>query len=835
VNTLFRRILLPSAVLAVIAVFIAVLWGLGVKRDYADQASSYNLSEIEKMELASEVLDRYGNLLGKFYIMNREPIELSSVSPTMIDAILAAEDQRFWEHGGVDWIGVARAFWENLKSGRVTQGASTITQQLARNSFNLKGRSYSRKLLEMALASRIEEAYDKRRIVELYLNRIYFGSGFYGVESAARGYFGVGADSLTAGQAATLAGIIRSPNALSPFKKNAETVRVRNAVLLNMKNLGFLSNSQYEEYKAAPIGEIEPSSGGRISYALEMVRQEVIEKLGYDQTMSGGLIIETTLDGALQKKAEISLLEGLDFAESHQEYKGLKRQDHLSRVSKGKGGPRRSSPEYLQGAVVAAENSGGGILALVGGRSFEDSEYNRASQMSRPPAQAFAPFVVLSALSNGKFAGTVLQDWPLDNKFVGIGGVEGILGEWGVESRENRYEGPVTVRDALAKGKNSALARLGFAVGLDTVGATASDLGIPLPSPPLAGALLGSFPVSPMNLTRAFMVFPNGGEIPAELYLVERVTSSSGKPLFEHKSKKNRVVAHPVSYQVHSMLEEGMRQGPASRAKTEWGLENPNAVARSGTSYDFKDAWFVGYDSKVTCVVWIGFDRPSSIFEGAFGSVLAAPIWSQVMNAASKKYPGERLLPPFGLKKVEVCQETGELASPDCYGSPDRPIARPPREEYDLLSASDRGLCELHSGRVKSYTKEFEDSGWPRAAQVADLSLVRPVDVASVYVVGSADPYGSVSPLNMGNVAVASAVPVTTTESGSAEETSPDKGSSAPSPKIIPDEAASPLSSDPDQSPAPPEAKSNGTKNSPPPDERVPGATAVQPKQTDSP
>jgi membrane peptidoglycan carboxypeptidase len=800
VNTFYRR---ASIILAALLIPATLLTGALLffgAQDYKEKALAFNLSDIEKMELASEVLDRTGNLLGKFYIMNREPVALHSVSQNMTDAILAAEDQRFWKHRGVDWLGVARAFWENLKSGRVTQGASTITQQLARNSFSLKGRSYSRKFLEMALSTRIEEAYDKKRILELYLNRIYFGSGFYGIEAASRGYFGVDSSQLSVGQAATLAGIIRSPNALSPFRKNEETLRVRNSVLLNMKNLGILSREEYEQWEATPIGALEDSGGGRISYAVEMVRQEVIAKLGYEETMRGGLIIQTTLDGDLQKKSELSLSEGLDFAESHPDYSGEKYASlELLRAS-GARAPRTTQQGYLQGAVVLAENSTGGVLALVGGRSFEDSEYNRATQMSRPPSLAFSPFVILSALENGKFAGSVLQDWPLDNKFVGIGGVEGILGEWGVETKLNEYEGPTSIREAFAKGKNAALARLGFSAGLDRVSSTATELGIPPPSPPLAGVLLGSFPVSPINLARAFMVFPNGGEIPTELYLVEQIKSPSGKVLFLHEKSKRRVATHPSTYQVHSMLEEGMRQGPASRAKTEWGLENPNAVSRSGTSYDFKDAWFAGYDSQVTCVVWVGHDLPGTIFEGAFGSAIAAPVWVQIMNAAARRYPSKRLMPPFGLKKVEVCQASGGIASPDCYGSPVDSTPRPPKEEYDILNAPGRSLCEMHSGRIKSYVKEFEDSGWPRASQVADLSLVRPVDVSSAYVVGNADPYGTVSPMDIGNVTVASALPAETIPTPRSEtEPSPPEpppDSSPPPPSdSTPATAAQPTSS----------------------------------------
>lgn len=766
-----RRFFAYSSALTAVILVVLIVFVATIHNEYREQAGEYEMAQVEKMEVASEVLDRHGKLLGKFYILDRAPVRLDEISLYMRDAIVAAEDQRFWKHPGVDWLGVARAFVENLKSGRVTQGASTITQQLARNSFNLKGRNYKRKLLEMALAHRIEENYPKEKIMELYLNRIYFGSGFYGVEAASRGYFGISSKDLNVAQAATLAAIIRSPNNLSPLKGRPETLRTRNAVLRNMRDLGMLKREEEEKWRATPIALAKDSTSSAGSYALEMVRQETIARLGYEETMNGGLVIETSLDKDLQKKVDLVLEEGVARVEDHPAFTAPTKNLFSQKLSSASKETVTPPPDYLQSAAVVADNATGGILALSGGRSFKHSEYNRATQMSRPTGHALTPFLLLCAFEQGVFAGSVFQDWPLDNKFVGIGGVEGILGEWGVESRENQYEGPLTIREAFASGKNAAIARLGFRVGLEKFVQLSSRLGLDLPAPPLASFLLGSAPVSPLSLTRAYMVFPNKGEQPRELYIIQRIRSSTGETLFEINVQRERIVPPTLAYQVHSMMEEGTRTGPASDIFEDWGLSGLGIVGRAGTTYGFRDAWFAGYTPQVTCTVWVGFDLPATIFEGAFGSDLAGPIWAQVVDWVHRRDPGDKLLPPFGLKKVQVCPSTGALAAPECRASAGAP--RPLREEYDILSEEERPLCPLHSGRIKSYTKEFDDSGWPRASQVADLSKVRPINVSSSYVTGQADPFGSVSPSSLVGASVEVALPAIAPDSATTPETQP--------------------------------------------------------------
>lgn len=490
-----------------------------------------------------------------------------------------------------------------------------------------------------------------------------------------------------------------------------------------------------------------------------MVRQEAISKLGYERTMNGGYRIFTTESPKLQSAAERAVEDHLRSVESNPSYKGQTFSDFerlLDSSPLGQG--RKPLPSYLQAALVVVENKTGAILALVGGRSFSHSEYNRATRPSRPASGVFSPFLLAAAFEKGVPASSVFQDWPLDNRFVGMGGQEGILGEWGVETSDNQYEGPLTIREIFSKGKNAALARLGFEVGVEKMASFASKIGLRPPADPKSNLALGSIGCSPSELARAYTMFPRGGTLPDELYMIEKIEDPSGTVVFSHTGTSQNVIPETQSYRVHSMMEEGMRKGPASRVKPMLSPGNDTAVGRSGTSYGFEDAWFAGYNSAVTCVVWVGFDKPAGIYDGAFGSFLAAPIWAAAMNAAPSPQPSPPFSPPFGLKKITICPSTGGTASEGCAESSLSDPGKSPREEYDLVDSPEPPSCPEHSGKVKSYVKEFREGPWPRAALTIDLATIRPENVSSQYVVGNADPYNSVSALDASAKVVAPAL-----------------------------------------------------------------------------
>lgn len=696
-------------------------------------AKTFDLEQIFTMEKASLVFARNGEKFGEFYLQNRNPVSLDQVSKNMINAVLAAEDHRFWSHWGVDLRGILRAAYENTLSGRITQGGSTVTQQLARNTFELRGRSYKRKLLEMALALRIERHISKEKILEAYLNKVYFGSGFYGISAASQGYFGVSPAHLSLAQCAALASILKSPNQLSPQKNPEQTRSSRDVVLDQMNKLGLSSSEDCEMAKQEPLSVLPAKSRKLGSYPLEMIRQRLIDLVGFEKTMKGGLEIQTSLDLNLQETMEKSSekllrqLEYLNRASVH---------ETLADYEKRENPP--APPRYLQVASVVLENSTGGILSLIGGREFSHSEFNRVTQMRRPPALAFSPILLLTAFKEDIFPGSVFSDWPLDNKFVGVGGAVGILGEWGVEKEENAYEGNLTIRETFAKGKNSALARLGFSLGPERVAELATSLGLKYPARPAQNISLGAIPVTPLELARAYTVIPRGGSIPEKSYLIEKVIDDTGLLLFEHKSKEKSVLPKHTTFQVHSIMEEGMLYGPAAVARSK-DLRNTHAVGKSGTSYDFQDLWFAGYDSEITSVVWIGTDVPARIFYGAFGSKIASPLWVTSMNWSLEHLSPSPTSPPLGLVKVKVCPVSGKLAIPECL---EALTSSGPREEYDKVDAPSRKMCHVHSVLLRPAEREVESSPWPKATQTVDLSRIRPIGVKSSNVEGF-DPYDS--------------------------------------------------------------------------------------------
>ncbi len=474
--------------LALVGAFVAWVGWIVLTTKFERRAAEFDLSQLSKMEAASILYDREGKEFGKLFIQNRHPVSLDNISPNMAKAVIAAEDNKFYTHGGVDYKGMMRAAIANYRHGRIAQGASTVTQQVARNSFDLRERTYERKFVEMFLAQRIEKNFSKKQIMEFYLNRVYFGSGFYGVEAAARGYFGRSAKELEVGQCAMLAGLLKSPQGLSPWNNKEGATQARDFVLRRMREQGFLTREQMEQEIALPLYVMKRTNPFKVSYAVDYIRQQAVAALGYERVMNGGFKIYTTLDMKMQKAAEASMRDTLGRVEARPGYDHVTFEAYrnLSRpiedqINNGNMTIKMPEPRYLQGAVMAVENSTGAVLTMVGGRDFKHSEYNRATMSKRPPGTAFVPFVFAAAYEKGIFPGTIVEDACIDNRLVMVGGDSGILGEWGVERADNEYEGPMTSREALSKGKNAAAVRLGMLAGLDQVKKVSSDAGITSP------------------------------------------------------------------------------------------------------------------------------------------------------------------------------------------------------------------------------------------------------------------------------------------------------------------------------------------------------------------
>ncbi|MGA0848402.1 MAG: transglycosylase domain-containing protein [Chthoniobacterales bacterium] len=777
----------------------AILFLYSVRSEFMGLAGQYDLERLERMESASQIYDRNGGLMGKIFIQNRSPVPYEQISPLLVKAVIAAEDQRFWEHDGVDYFGILRAAQANWTAGRIRQGASTVTQQLARNSFDLKERTYRRKLLEMALALRIEESFPKEKIMEMYLNRVYFGGGLYGAESAARGYFGVPAAELTAAQAAVLAGLLKSPNSLSPWTNPEASKANRDVVLKQMRDLGFLNSSAYQQALAEPLTVRDRPDPVKQSYALDYVRQQAISSLGYDRAMNGGFRIYTTIDPDMQKAAEAALQQRLAEVEKRPGYANETFEEFQRAFAANPPKPGASNtraPAYLQGAVLALDNQTGGILVMVGGRDFRHSEYNRSVQGRRPLGTAFVPLLYAAAFEKGIFPGAVVQDWALDNRLVGIGGGAGILGEWGVERVDNEYDGEVTAREAFVRGKNAAVVRVGFKTGLDAVGKVVKEAGIASPLRPFANAYLGTSEFTLEETTLAYTMFPGAGTRPERTHIIDRIEDADGELVYQREESRRNVVSDATAWQVHSMMTDTLARGTADKAMTDYGLAVAGTAGKTGTAYGFTDVWFLGYNDRLTCGVWMGFDRPKQIFRGAFSRDLALPVWVDVMNASREDFPSTPLKAPVTVEQVEVCRISGELATDKCVEVTRRADGTEVTEstaysEFARIGKGPGSACSVHSGGPKSFVKEFEEEEWPRAAMAIDLTKIRPVDVSSLPVLGAADPYESVSPASM--AVMAAEVPVAVAEAvtpSALPPGAPGAAESAPVTEVRPAQAA---------------------------------------------
>ena len=725
--------------------------------DLQAQANALDLNQLEQMESASVILDRNGKIFGQIYVENRETVPYEKLPPDLINAVVAVEDAKFYEHHGYDSLGIIRAALKNLTAGHVRQGGSTITQQLARNSFSLKERTYRRKLLEIFAAKRIEDHFTKQRIMALYLNRIYFGGGLYGAEAAARGYFGKSAREMTLAECATLAGLIKSPNRLSPWNDRGNSREARDYALDRMRDLGFISREQCATARGQQIivGSRQNAQGQ--TYAVDYIRQQVIAAVGWDRAINAGYRIHTTIDVDLQSVAENSLKAHLQQVEQHPNYRHQTYAEYAASFRKAKAsgpvGSDQPAPEYLQGAVIGLDNATGDILVLVGGRDFEHNQYDRALQARRPAGTAMLPFVYAAAFDKGMYPGSVVEDSPLDNRAVMIGGTTGILGEWGPESADNRYEGRMTARQALVKSKNGATVRIGMDAGVEAVLQLCSAAGIRSQLRPYPATFLGSSEVTLSELALGYTIFPNGGWRSSTPHILERIEEKDGTLVWDGKQQSIRkIVLKPeTAYEVHSCLVDALQSGTGKPAYTQFGLKKFPAAGKTGTAYDFTDALFAGYDSNFTCAVWAGFDKPQKIYRGAFGRELALPIWVDIMNAAAQTYPPREIKQPSALRQMEICSRSGLLATDKCYdpaktANGDTAQRRTTYMEFATSSQAPTEPCNIHGEARARLAHEFGSSDLPRAELAVNLSEVTPIAIKSPTLIADRDPYSSLKP-----------------------------------------------------------------------------------------
>ena len=691
VTRLFRygwKITLLAAVAAV---------GLAVFLFYGAWAQTFDMKKVGEMPERNTVFDVDGKIYSRLAGANRLKVSLSEVSPLFIAAVLAREDARFYLHQGIDWRGILRALVHDVLSGSAKEGASSITQQLARNSLPLGGRTISRKLLEAMVALRIERQFTKQQILELYVNRIYFGNGCYGVETASQAYFGKSASQLNLPEAALLAGLIRSPNRFSPLKNPEGAAVQRNVVLDRMVALKTLSPAEADEAKKAKITP-RPKRLPFIqeNYAMDAVQRDLNLLLTQDQIDNGGLSIYTTLDSAVQNAAQQALETQLTKIEHQSNFHHPLKASYRPPES----GEGDSSMPYLEGAVVTIDNASGGIRALVGGRDYAQSKFNRAlAPTNRQVGSAFKPFVYTIAFTHGLLPGAAISDGPIQP-----GEIEG-AGSWSPGNSDGTYVGIQPCSYGLIHSRNTMSVRVGQFAGLDAVQQVANTLSLTQNVPHGPAIYIGSFETNLKDLTAAYSVFPNAG-MRKQAYIIERIDNQQHKPIYRAAHISAPVLDPSAAWMTSQLMEQVLTSGTAASARS-LGFRLP-AAGKTGTTNDYKDAWFLGYTTTLTCGVWVGFDQPTTIIPHGYGAALALPVWTQVMNKAAEHYPAQALQPTMPIQHATVCSISNQLATTGCQAA---------GTAYDIDLPTDKVptvACQVHGGEQWPFAQQLQ--GLPQRA-----------------------------------------------------------------------------------------------------------------------
>ena len=656
--------------------------GVAVFLFYTGWAATFDMKKVGEMPERNTVFDVDGKIYSRLAGANRLKVSLSEVSPLFTAAVLAREDARFYQHTGIDWRGILRALVRDILSRSAKEGASSITQQLARNSLPLGGRTVSRKLLEAMVALRIERQFTKQQILELYINRIYFGAGCYGVETASQAYFGKSASNLNLPEAALLAGLIRSPNRFSPLKNPQGAAIQRNAVLDRMVQLEKLSPPEAEQAKMAKITP-HPKRLPFIqeNYAMDAVQRDLNLILTQDQIDNGGLLIYTTLDPAVQNAAQQALETQLTKIEHQSNFHHPLKADYHP-PENGEGDP---SMPYLEGAVVVIDNASGGIRGLVGGRDYSQSKFNRAlPPTNRQVGSAFKPFVYTLAFSHGLLPGAAISDGPIQP-----GEIEG-AGNWSPGNSDGTYGGIFACSYGLIHSRNTMSVRVGQFAGLDSVQNVANTLGLSQKAPHGPAIYIGSFETNLKDLAAAYSVFPNAG-VRKQAYIIERIDNQQHHPIYRAAHISTPALDPSAAWMTSQLMEQVLTRGTAASARS-LGFKLP-AAGKTGTTNDYKDAWFLGYTSTLTCGVWVGFDQPTTIIPHGYGAALALPVWTQVMNKAADRYPAEQLQPAMATQRASVCSISNQLATTGCMAA---------GTAYDIDLPADKvptAACEVHGGQ----------------------------------------------------------------------------------------------------------------------------------------
>ncbi|PBB88276.1 MULTISPECIES: transglycosylase domain-containing protein [unclassified Mesorhizobium] len=610
--------------------FVFCIWGgiaaAGIVVYYGAKMPAATTWSIPDRAPNIKIVSVDGELIANRGMSGGEAVGLNEMSPYIPEAVVAIEDRRFYSHFGIDPIGLSRAMVTNVLGGHFAQGGSTLTQQLAKNLFLTPDRTLERKVQEVLLALWLEHKHSKDQILEMYLNRVYFGSGAYGVEAASRRYFGKSARDVTLSEAALLAGLLKAPSRLSPARDPKAAEERAQLVLAAMRQEGKIGDKEYKMALSAPATRAPSYWTGSENYVADTVMEELPDLIG---DVRGDIVIDTTVDLTLQKLAEQSIRRLID--------------------ESGK------KLNVTQGALVSIDDSGA-VRAMVGGYDYSTSQFDRASEARRQPGSAFKPFVYMAALEAGRTPDSVRNDAPIK------------IGKWTPENYGGKYYGKVTLATALAKSLNSVAAQLTMEVGPDAVVEAAHRMGIQSDLQSNTSIALGTSEVTPLELTAAYVPFANGGYKP-DIYFIRRITTGDGKVLYDNNGGgAPRVIKADVVGMMNSMMTGTVEIGTAKKAAFNW----PSA-GKTGTSQNSRDAWFVGYTANLTTGVWFGNDDGSPM-KKVTGGALPAQAWHEFMVAAHEGVP-VRPLPGTWKSTPSQTIVPDEIPSADASQPPPAPPA----------------------------------------------------------------------------------------------------------------------------------------------------------------
>ncbi|HUR81292.1 MAG TPA: PBP1A family penicillin-binding protein [Thermoanaerobaculia bacterium] len=598
---------------------------------------------------------------------DRVPVSLGAVPKVLTNAIIATEDRSFYTHEGISIRGTLRALWTDIRQKSMVAGGSTLTQQLVKNLFLTSERTLRRKAHEALMALLLEAKYDKPRILEAYLNEIYLGQNgsvqIVGVEQASEVYFGKKVTYLSLPQAATLAGMIRSPNVLSPLKYPERAMSRRNVVLKGMLDQQMITQREYEEAIASPIGTTRfPRTSRSAPFFVDLVLKQLRETYPETQLKTEGLRIFTTLDTMMQRSAEEALDNGI--ANLSKKYKHI-----------------RSSQTPLEGVVLTIQPGTGYVKALVGGRNYSKTQFNRAIQARRQPGSLFKPFVYVTAMDpargeNALTASTMLDDSPIS--------VQAGAAVWKPQNYDNRFHGRVTVREALAHSYNIPAVRAAIDAGVPNVIKTAANIGVESKLQPYPSVSLGSFEVTPLEIAYAYSVFANLG-VKAEPVTILAVVQRDGGIKETREVKMKRVAPASVCYVMNDVLKDVFNYGTAGRARS-LGFEHAYS-GKTGTTNNYRDAWFIGYSPRILSLVWVGFDDGHSV--RLAGGDACVPIWTRHMNRIDGLVADVDWKRPEDVTERQIDPDSGMLATAYCPQT---------RSEVYVAGTEPRAVCSLHAG-----------------------------------------------------------------------------------------------------------------------------------------